>query len=490
MSSYDYIVVGGGTAGCVLAARLSESPDVRVALVEAGAGEPLPAMATASTWLGLLGGPADWWSVTVKQAGTGTCVVLPRGRGLGGSSSINGMVFVRGHRSSYDAWAADGAKGWGFDDLLPFFRRTERAVGRASEIRGTSGPMVVAPPAEIQPVAAAMVAAAAQAGHRLAGDVGGGLEEGFGCADLNIVDGCRLSAADAYLRPVLDRENLDVITDAVVQRLRIWHGRCVGIDYVVAGRSVSLDCVGEVVLTAGAIGSPHLLLLSGVGPQVCLRDVGITTVVDLPGVGANLHDHPVAGVTYRAARPVSARTLEVLGLIRSTPRAAVPDLQVFLSTGLDEAGTYGIWFSAMAPCSRGSVRLSSAHPDVAPLVDPNYLDDPRDLETMAAGLGLAREIGQQSALSSWRAAELEPGPGVIGAAVHKYLRVATGSYFHPVGTCRIGTDELAVVDTRLRVRGIDALRVADASVMPSIPSANTHATVLAIAERAASLIQD
>jgi choline dehydrogenase len=357
--------------------------------------------------------------------------------------------------------------------------------------------MVVAPATQPHPLAIAGLEAALEAGHLRATDISGGLEQGFGWTDLNIVEGARQSVADAYLRPVVDRANLDVVTDALVHRVRIENGTCVGVDYTVDGQLISVGCSGEVVLAAGTIGSAHLLLLSGIGPQAHLRQVGIDVVVDLPGVGENLHDHPVSGVVYSSTRPVPVGVnnhIEVLGLMRSAAAVSAPDLQAFfLTPRFDEEGAdnlYMIAFSAMTPRSRGSVRLASARPDMAPLLDPNYFGDSRDLEMMVAGLRLAREIGDQSALVSWREAEVAPGPGAAGSALPEYLRAATESYYHPVGTCRIGSEEMCVVDTDLRVRGISGLRVADASVMPSIPSANTLATVLAIAERAASLIQE
>ena len=440
---------------------------------------------------------ASWGDVTVAQAGTGKTIPLPRGRAIGGSSTINAMVFARGHRSSYDAWVAQGAKGWGFADLLPFFRKSERAVGRDPSTRGTDGPMVVAPATPPHQMSAAFLEAASQAGHCQATDISGGLEEGFGYTDLTIVGGVRQSAADAYLWPSLRRGNLDVVADALVYRLRIEDGRCVGVDYRGRGGSISVNCSSEVVLAAGAIGSAQLLLLSGIGPQAHLRQVGVDVVLDLPGVGANLHDHPGATVAYAA--PVSipigvGNRVEAAGLMRGCPATDAPDLQaLFIAPLGDPAGAdnrYAVMFSAMTPYSRGSVRLASAQPDVLPLVDPNYLGDPRDVEIMIAGLRFAREIGNQRALSRWRFAEVAPGPIITDAgAVRAYLRANCRAYWHPVGTCRIGADETAVVDTDLCVHGISGLRVADASVMPSIPSANTNATVLAIAERAATLIQ-
>lgn len=411
------------------------------------------------------------------------------------------MNFLRGHRSSYDSWPGRGAAGWGYDDLLPFFRRSENAPGHGSSARGVGGPLTVAPATEPNPVVEACVGAALEAGHHRATDVSAGLEVGFGWCDNNIVSGVRQSAADAYLRPVLDRPNLRVLSDVLVRRLRIVDGRCVGVVYTAGDRSVPVECDREVVLCAGAIGSPQLLMVSGVGPPEHLREAGVETALDLPGVGANLQDHPLSTLTYASRRPVPVTPGnppgEALGLVRTDGTADAPDLQILFASMPLRAPTlpgpddgYAIAFSAMNPYSSGTVRL--AGPDVrdTPLVDPDYLGDERDIATMGAGLRVAREIGQAGALAGWRGEEALPGPDVRdGQAVRAYLRQSLMCYFHYCGTCAIGDDAMAVVDTGLRVRGLAGLRVADASVMPAIVSANTNATTYAIAERAAELVK-
>ncbi|MET0897319.1 MAG: GMC family oxidoreductase N-terminal domain-containing protein [Mycobacterium sp.] len=499
-TTFDYIVVGAGTAGSVIAARLSENPERSVLLIEAGARDALPEMAIPSAWPTLFGSSADWGDTTVVQEFSRTALPVPRGRTLGGSSSTNAMLFARGHRASYDAWVDQGAKGWGYDDLVPYFRRSETTQGRDAAVRGIDGPLTVGPTAEPCAVIGAGLAAAAQVGYETARDISSGLETGFGLVDCNVENGTRQSAADAYLRPVLDRANLHVVTDALVRRIIVADGVATGVEYAHTGVDLEARASREVILTAGAIGSAHLLLASGIGPAEHLTDVGVEVVLDLPGVGANLHDHPMSTVVYSAEVDLSTNADNIvgqaIGLVETEHATDGPDLQIVLinlpyaSPALaGPASGFAIGFSAMTPRSRGQVRLTSPDITVGPLIDPNYLGVEHDVDVMAAGLAIARQIGEAEALSGWRDAEVQPGPDVDGTdSVRDYLQRSLVVYFHYAGTCRVGTDELAVVDLDLRVHGIDGLRVADASIMPSSISANTNATVYAIAERAAELI--
>jgi choline dehydrogenase-like flavoprotein len=435
--------------------------------------------------------------------GIGRTEAMPRGRGLGGSSAINAMAFMRGHRASHDAWIAAGAKGWGYDDLLPYFKRTEHVEGRDPAVRGQNGPLSPWTPTAPHPLSEAAMKAAQQLGHPIADDVNSDLEEGFGWTEFTIVDGRRQSAADAYLLPVLDRPNLDLVTDALVHRLLISGDRCTGVEYSVGGDNVTVECGGEVVLTAGAIGTPKLLMLSGIGPQAHLRELAIDVLTDLPGVGANLHDHPMTTLIYHSAQPVPPSTSngggEVKGVLHSTPGTPWPDIQLFCSVlplrtatlpGPERGAGYTIVVSLMAPFSRGTVRLAGAVPDAAPLIDPRYYADGRDVDALVAGLRAARELGTAPAFAPWRGEEAQPGSAAQSdVELRGYIRRSLRSYHHYAGTCRIGTDDDAVLDIDLRVRGVEGLRVADASVMPSPVSANTNAAVYAIAERAAELIR-
>ena len=493
MPEFDYIVVGAGTAGCVLAARLSEDERVRVLLLEAGSADRTRAMTVPNAWPENLGTDADWGQLTTPQADAGPAL-YPRGRALGGGSAINAMGHVRGHPAVYDGWAGGGAPGWGYRELLPYFRRSEQARGHDPGLRGTDGPIRVGPAAQRHPVAQALAAALEATGCPVTDDLSGTAPEGVGWADLAIADGERVSSADAYLRPALGRPNLTVRTRCLVTGLDVRDGRCTGVSYVwdaIPGRVAA----GEVVLAAGAIGSPQLLLRSGIGPAGALRGLGIDAVADIAGVGQNLQDHPVVMITYRAPAPLPASRYnhgEVYAAVRTALAPGYPDLQLFpillplAATGFEPpAAGANLVAAAVAPSSRGSLRLASPAPDAAPLIDPGFLTDPRDADRLETGLQLIRAAAATGVFAATGLTELWPGPD---ADLRGYIRRAVGSYYHPAGTCRMGTGADAVVDLQLKVAGLSGLRVADASIMPVITNAHPNATVLAIAERAADLI--
>jgi choline dehydrogenase len=359
--------------------------------------------------------------------------------------------------------------------------------------------MRVGPPPVAHPYTHAALAAVRECGFPTSSDLNGAEQEGATWLELNIVDGVRQSAADAYLRPILGRPNLTVTTDALVTRLMLRNGRCSAVEYQAAAERVTAQAGESVVLTAGAVGSPTLLMLSGVGDPTDLEKLDITTEVALPGVGKNLQDHPQTGIVYSSARAMPDGVNnhgELVAALRSDPGIPAPDVQLLftdipyhLPTLVGPASGFTIAFSYLHPHSRGSVKLSSADPAIAPAVDPAFLSDERDLDRMLTALQLARRVGAADALAEWRGNEILPGPETLHVEQQKdFLRRSTGSYFHAAGTCAMGTDAAAVVDSELRVRGLDGLRVADASVMPTLVGANTNATVLAIAERAADLI--
>jgi choline dehydrogenase len=500
MDSYDYVVVGGGTAGCVLATRLSADPSVTVLLIEAGPAAAPAAAAEPAAWMTLAGGDCDWCYTTTPQADAGV-LAYPRGRLLGGSSGINAMMHLRGHRAGYDGWAKAGALGWGYDDLLPYFQRSERADGRDPSVRGTSGPMRVAPASPGHPVAQAFIEAAIQSGLPRSEDLNGADQAGAGWVDLNVADGKRQSAADGYLRPVLGRPNLTVAAGSQALRLLIDRRRCTGVRYLRSYQLTEAHARREVILAAGAIGSPQLLMMSGVGPADHLRGFGIEVRADVPEVGANLQDHLFTPLVFRVSRPAPAgvfNNVEAIAAASSGLSGELSDVQVFVGTPqayppplpTPEHG-FGLGVVVTAPISRGTVRLSSPSPDVQPLIDPRLLAEPDDLDALDFGVETAREIAAAPALAlaEWNATEIFPDGLAEGRAARRaFLRQAASHFYHPVGTCRLGSDQGSVVDLDLRVRGVDGLRVADASVMPAIPTANTNATVLAIAERAADLI--
>ena len=524
---FDYVIVGGGSAGCVLAARLAETPGTRVLLLEAGpSAAGVDEIRVPAAYNRLFRSQYDWNYVTLPQErAAARPVYWPRGRVLGGSSALNAMIYIRGNRLDYDAWRDDyGCTGWGFGNLMPYFLRAEGNARGASPYHGADGPLSVQDLRYKSEHSRAFVAAATRRGVVENADFNGPRQDGVGFYQVTQRDGRRCSAADAYLahRP----QNLTITTNALVTGLVIEGGRAAGVTYRAGGRDETARAEAEVILAAGAIGSPQLLMLSGIGPADHLRDQGIFVIADSPAVGANLADHPsvpvlwstpgVKGLWERSGNagiarwkmtrkgPLTSNIAEAGGFARSDPRLAAPDLQWHvLPVGFREQGladparrAMTVLVTLVDVASRGRIRLASRDPRYRPLIDPGYLSDIRDLGALAVGVRMARDFGTAAPLSRICQEELAPGDSVhTDHEIRDYIRASLVTTYHPAGTCAMGGDSgpaasrpASVVDPLLRVRGVDGLRVVDASVMPALPRGNSNAPVIAIAERAADLI--
>lgn len=524
---FDFVVVGGGTAGCALAARLSEDPRQRVCLIEAGGpGRSLFVNIPGAIVLAQRSASLNWRFQTVPQARLdGRRIALPRGRGLGGSALINGMVYFRGHPRDYDAWSNAGAAGWSYREVLPYFRKSEHNEDFGPSVyHGRDGPMNVRNVRGPNPLNFAFFDALAGLGFQARADLNGADSEGMGLRQLSIRRGTRETTASALLRQALKRANLVVLTRTQATRVILDGRRAVGVEARTEQGTIVVRARREVVLSAGAIQSPQLLMLSGIGDRQHLASLGIEVRHHLPGVGQNLHDHlasPVHmsmdhpasyGISVRAMPrnlwniaeyvlfrrgPLSNNVFESAAFVKTVPGLEKPDVQLVFQAAKRPPPSFpfplGHGFAispvGLYPRSRGRLMLASADPFTAPLIDPNLLAAPEDLEPLVRGIRLVRRIFASPAFARYRAKETAPGNAAVSDAdLVAYIRAEAYTVHHPVSTCRMGTDPSAVVDPQLRVAGLDSLRVADASVFPSIIGGNTNAAVVMIAEKAADMI--
>lgn len=530
---FDFIVVGAGSAGCVLANRLSAVPGNRVLLLEAGGSDWNPLFRVPlMTGVLLRNRYANWFYRTEPEPQLrNRRLFWPRGKVLGGSSAINGMVYTRGTAMDYDGWSQMGLPEWSFDKVLPAFKRSEAYHDGASAFHGGDGPLPVSRPNTPNPLFDAFIAAGQQAGYPLNADFNGPRQEGFGRYDFTTRNGERWSAARAFLTPARSRPNLTIQTGARLLRVVIRDGRAVGVEILAGRERTTIMAAREVILSCGAVNSPAALMHSGIGDADLLKRHGIAVAYDLKGVGKNLQDHLLARVEHACLEPVTlygtlrgdraALALLRALLLKSGPAASFPleggaffkshpsldepDLQSHFLPGLSTAalrlpfvtrakpGYEGHGFFAnvyqLRPHSTGEISIGSGDPLAAPLIKPNYLSDPTDLRVLREGIKALRRVFAQPAFDRFRGKELAPGPDVVSdGEIEDWLRGVADTVFHPVGSCRMGTDPLAVVDQHLRVHGVDGLRVVDASVMPRMPSSNTHAPTMMVAERAADFI--
>jgi choline dehydrogenase-like flavoprotein len=525
--TFDYVIVGGGTAGCVLADRLSAAGTRSVLMLEAGGRARHPWITIPAGFSKLLTNPAYNWRFRTEpeEATGGRVIAVPRGKGLGGSTLINGMIYVRGQPQDYDQWAQAGCTGWGFEDVLPYFRRIEDFAGPADPLRARGGPLPIVEVAERPALAEAFIAAAEAAGYPRNPDYNGPSQDGFGYYQVNQRGGRRVSAADAYLAPALRRPNLAVRTDAHVLRLTFEGDRATGVVARIGGEERSFSARAEVILAAGAAQTPQLLELSGIGDPAILSSLGIPVRHAAPGVGANYIDHYCTRMNWRVKQPVTLneatrgyrlalavaqyaatrRGILTLGtglahgFVRTRPGLAGPDVQYFFMHAsyanaaerkLDTEPGMTVGVTQLRPQSRGSIHAASPDPLTPPVIRPNFLATEEDRRAMVEGMKIARHIVAQAPMDPFRAHELNPGPDCrTDADWLAFARRDGQTIYHICGTCRMGRDERAVTDPELRVRGLRGLRVADASIMPDIVSGNTQAAVFMIAEKAADLIK-
>jgi choline dehydrogenase-like flavoprotein len=522
---FDYVIVGGGSAGCVLASRLSEDRDLQVLLIEAGGSDRNPLFHMPAGFARMTKGIASWgWSTVPQKHLKNRVLWYTQAKVIGGGSTINAQVYARGNRLDYDHWAQAGCTGWSYREVLPYFRRSEDNDTFGDDYHAKGGPLGVSRPSATLPICEAIFKAAQSLGIPFNPDINGEQQEGVGFYQLTQRDVRRSSTARAFLKPALARSNLSLMRNVTVSRIVIERGRAVGVELVKEGAPVTVRAAREVILTAGAIGSPKLLMQSGIGPADHLASLGIKPLHDLRGVGSNLQDHidvcvisectgdhtydkyarphwaALAGLRYLVFRdgPVASSLFETGGFWYADTQASSPDIQFHMGLGSGiEAGIVklsnpGVTLNSafMRPRSRGTVRLSGSDPAAAPLIDPNYWADPYDREISLSGVKLAREIMRQDALKPYVMAERLPGPDITSDdALFEYACRMAKTDHHPVGTCAMGNGIEAVVSPELKLRGLDGLRVCDASIMPFIVSSNTNAATIMIAEKASDMIR-
>ena len=524
-AAFDYVVVGSGSAGGALAARLSEDPSVSVLLLEAGPGNASPLLHIPAAARYAFNASRFNWDFETEPEPELKGRVLPqaRGRVLGGSSSINGMVYLRGNPLDYEGWAELGATGWSYADVLPYFQRLEAWDKPTNEYQGRTGPIGVSTPTPINPISQAFLDAGTEAGYEPTEDVNGFRQEGFGRFPMNAAHGYRWSTARGYLRRARRRPNLEIMTRCVADRIEFSGKKAVALHYRQAGRAKTVRFRREVVLAASAFNSPKLLMLSGVGPATQLRAHGIDVVHDLPGVGENLMDHQISSIQLACTQPVSlyrhlgllaqgkallqwlisrdgvlaSNHFECGAFIRSEPGVKFPDIQLYLfpvavmegSKDFMKLHGFQVQLSPQRSLAKGTVRLRSARPDDPPEIRFNYMTEPRDWVEFRKAFRIAREVVAQPAMDPYRGRELLPGDAVqTDDEIDDYVRDHMQSSYHPCGTCKMGVDDMAVVDPDCRVRGVAGVRVADSSIMPMIPTCNLNSPSIMIGERAADLI--